>query len=147
VTDFDIRELSPEETRLAFDAMWPLRAHLKDLEEFVKRVNDLQRPEGYRLVAALPSGGGPAAAVAGFRAVNNLAWGLNLYVDDLSTVPDARRRGLAGRLMTWLLEEAQRLGCRSVQLDSAVGPQRTDAHRLYFNHGLAVAAFHFVRAL
>jgi GNAT superfamily N-acetyltransferase len=147
VSEFEIRELPPEETELAFETMRALRPHVGRLEEFVERVNERQRPEGYRLVAALPTGGHPAAAVAGFRAANNLATGYHLYVDDLSTAPEARRRGLAGELMTWLREEAERLGCSSLQLDSAVGPERTDAHRLYFNQGLAVAAFHFVRAV
>jgi len=110
-------------------------------------VNRIQRPEGYRLVAALPANGGEAVGVAGFRVTNNLVDGLHLYVDDLSTLPNARRRGLGGRLMTWMREEAERLGCASVQLDSAVGPERTEAHRLYFNHRLAIAAFHFERAL
>jgi hypothetical protein len=32
-------------------------------------------------------------------------------------------------------------------LDSAVGPQRSDAHRLYFNAGYQVVAFHFERAV
>jgi GNAT superfamily N-acetyltransferase len=144
---FEVRELSPEETDLAFEAMRALRRHLEDVDEFVDRVNRLQRPEGYRLVAALPAGGGEAAAVAGFRLMNNLVSGLQLYVDDLSTLPDARRRGLAGRLMTWLGEEAERAGCSSLELDSAVGSERTDAHRLYFNQGLAIAAFHFERAV
>jgi GNAT superfamily N-acetyltransferase len=144
---FEIRELPPEETELAFEAMRPLRPHVDTPEKFVERVNERQRPEGYRLVAAVPEDGGPAAAVAGFRAGNNLADGFTLYVDDLSTSPEERRQGLAGRLMTWVAEEAQRLGCDSLQLDSAVGPERTDAHRLYFNQGLAVVAFHFGREL
>jgi GNAT superfamily N-acetyltransferase len=147
VSDFDIRELPPAETGLAFAAMLALRPHVTTLEEFVDRVNHRQRPQGYRLVAALPPGGGPAAAVAGFRLIHNLVSGAHLYVDDLSTAPEARRRGLAGALMAWLRDEAARLGCGSLQLDSAVGPERTDAHRLYFNQGLAIAAFHFVTAL
>jgi GNAT superfamily N-acetyltransferase len=147
VTEVEIRELAPEETGLAFEAMHSLRSHLKDRDRFIEVVNGRQRQEGYRLVAALPPNGEPAAAVAGFRTSHNLASGFALYVDDLGTAPDARRRGLAGRLMTWMREEAERLGCDSLQLDSAVGPERTDAHRLYFNKGLAVVAFHFATAL
>lgn len=144
---FEIRELEADETGLAFDAMRALRSHIEDADEFVDRVNRIQRPEGYRLVAALPVGGGPAAAVAGFRVMNNLVSGVHLYVDDLSTAPGARRGGLASSLMAWLREEAERLGCTSLQLDSAVGRERTDAHRLYFNQGLAISSFHFVREL
>lgn len=147
MTDFHIRELPAEETALAFEAMRPLRPHVASSEDFVERVNGEQRPEGYRLVAALPSGGGPAAAVAGFRTAHNLAWGFHIYVDDLSTLPEERGQGLAGGLMTWLLEQAARLGCDSFHLDSGFGPERTDAHRLYFNQGLAVTSLHFARAL
>lgn len=97
-------------------------------------------------MAALPDDG-PADAVAGFRAGHNLAWGDYLYVDDLSTHPRARGQGLAGGLLDWLIEEARRIGCDSFQLDSGFGPERTDAHRLYFNKRLAVASLHFARNL
>jgi GNAT superfamily N-acetyltransferase len=147
VSDFEVRELPPDETALAFEAMRALRPQLEGRDDFVERVNGQQRAEGYRLVAALPAGGGSAAAVAGFRTGHNLADGFYLYVDDLSTAPDARRQGLAGRLMNWLQDEARRLGCDSLQLDSATIPERVDAHRLYFNHGYAVTSFHFGKAL
>ena len=49
------------------------------------------------------------------------------------------------RLMRWLHEEAVRLGCGSFQ--SGFGPERTDAHRLYLNQGLAVTSLHFARWL
>jgi GNAT superfamily N-acetyltransferase len=144
---FTVRELPLGETELAFGAMRALRPQLSGKAEFVARVDERQRPQGYRLVAALPNGGGPAAAVAGFRELDSLAWGHAIYVDDLSTAPDSRRAGLAGRLIGWLLEEAGRLGCDALHLDSGFGPSRTDAHRLYFNSGLAVIGLHFARAV
>ena len=138
-----VRELGVGETALAFDAMRELRPHFGDEAGFVARVDELQRPEGYRLVAAFLAGEQRGGAVAGFRILHNLPWGRALYVDDLSTRPDARRRGLAGALMGWLLEEARREECDQLHLDSAVGPERQDAHRLYFNHGLRISAHHF----
>jgi hypothetical protein len=36
------RELSAEETHLAFGPMWELRPHLASVEEFVDRVNEAQ---------------------------------------------------------------------------------------------------------
>ena len=45
--------------------------------------------------------------------------------------------------MRWLFEEAGRLGCDSLHLDSGVGPDRFDAHRLYLNHGLSIIGHHF----
>jgi GNAT superfamily N-acetyltransferase len=138
-----VRELGPSETRLAFAAMRVLRTHLDgDEDAFVERVA-VQRTEGYRLVGSFDEGVERASAVAGFRTGHSLAWGHYLYVDDLTTLPEARRRGHAGALMRWLLEEARRLRCDSLHLDSGVGPDRADAHRLYLNHGLRITSHHF----
>ena len=124
--------------------MRPLRPRLAGRDAFVARVDEVQRPEGYRLVAAFEEAD-EAVAVAGFRLLHNLAWGTRaLYVDDLSTHPDARRRGHAGALLGWLRAEARRLGCDELHLDSGVGPERLDAHRLYFNGGMRIASYHFV---
>ena len=140
-----IRELLPPETGLAFAAMRELRTDLEDGEEFARQVDEVLRPEGYRIVAAFEQGASEAAAVAGFRAGHNLAWGHYLYVDDLSTRSGARRRGHGRTLLDWLLEEARRLGCDQLHLDSGVGIDRVDAHRLYLNAGMTIAAHHFAR--
>jgi GNAT superfamily N-acetyltransferase len=143
-----VREIAASETALAFRAMHALRPHYRDEAAFVRRVDEVQRPEGYRLVGVFePDADGDASAVAGFRLAHSLAWGRHVYVDDLSTHPDDRRRGHAGRLMTWLLEEARRLRCDSLHLDSGFGPERVDAHRLYFNSGLQIFSHHFARDL
>jgi GNAT superfamily N-acetyltransferase len=121
--------------------MSALRTHHNDRLAFAERVNDVQRPQGYRLVGAFE--GERVVAVAGFRVLENLVSGRTLYVDDLSTLPESRRRGHAAALLDWCAEEARRLRCDVLELDSAVGPARTDAHRLYFNGGLSITAFHF----
>jgi GNAT superfamily N-acetyltransferase len=138
-----IRELPAGETGLAYEALRELRPQHTDRDEFVARVDGLQRPEGYRIVAAFEDGAGQACAAAGFRLVHNLAWGSFLYVDDLSTVPEARRRGHASRLLQWIAEEARREGCDAVHLDSGVGPDRRDAHRRYFDAGMRISSYHF----
>jgi GNAT superfamily N-acetyltransferase len=140
-----LRELGPEETGLAFRAMQALRPAFVDADAFVRQVDDFQRPEGYRLVGALE--GDEVVAVAGFREVHYLAWGHALYVDDLSTLPEARRHGHARRLLEWLLEEARRLECDELHLDSGVGDHRADAHRLYMNFGMRITSHHFARGV
>jgi GNAT superfamily N-acetyltransferase len=140
-----IRELEVGETRLAHQAMRALRPAYEDREEFAAHVDGLLRPGGYRIVAALVPDREQAVAVAGFRASRNLSWGHHLYVDDLSTLPEARGRGHAGALLDWVLEEARRLGCEQLHLDSGVGLERSDAHRLYLNAGLVISAHHFAR--
>jgi GNAT superfamily N-acetyltransferase len=142
----ELREILPPDTGLAYLAMAALRTGYTDEAQFVERVDSVQRAEGYRLVGIFEESV-HAVAVAGFRVGHMLAWGRFLYVDDLSTLPEARRRGHARRLLDWLTEEARRLGCDQLHLDSGVGPDRIDAHRLYFNTGLAISSFHFTRHL
>lgn len=140
----DLVELGPEQTHLAFDAMRVLRPHLESVDEFVARVNESQRAEGYRLVASFASGDDPSAvAVSGFRRLHTLAWGDVLYIDDLVTLESHRGQGRAHRLLEWILVEGRRLGCRQIHLDSA--PHRHTAHRLYLNEGFHISTFHFSR--
>jgi GNAT superfamily N-acetyltransferase len=140
-----VREIGPRETRLAFAAMRALRTHLRDEDAFARQVDALQRPEGYRLAGVFEDDAASAAAVAGFRVLHNLAWGRFLYVDDLSTLEGARRRGHGRALLDWLVAEARRLDCDELHLDSGVGPQRAAAHRLYLNAGFRIASHHFAR--
>jgi GNAT superfamily N-acetyltransferase len=141
-----VREIGAHETRLAFAAMRALRTHLADEDAFARRVDEVQRPEGYRLAGVFEDGVASAAAVAGFRVLNNLAWGRFLYVDDLSTLEGSRRRGHARALLDWLVAEAQRLRCDELHLDSGVGPARAAAHRLYLGAGYVISSHHFARA-
>jgi GNAT superfamily N-acetyltransferase len=139
----EIREIPKGETALAFEAMRALRTHWEDEAEFVRRVDEVQRPEGYRLVGAFE--GERCLAVAGFRELHTLAWGHVVYVDDLSTHPDGRRRGYGRALLEWVADEAGRLGCDQLHLDSGVEANRLDAHRLYLNTGMRITSFHFVK--
>ncbi len=138
-----IRELHSGETQLAYQAMRELRVAYEDELRFVEYVDGVLRPAGYRLLGAFHADRAQAVAVAGFRAGDSLAWGHYLYVDDLSTALAARREGHAGALLDWLVEEARRLDCGQLHLDSGTGPERFDAHRLYCNHGLAIYSHHF----
>ena len=139
--DAAVRELIAGDTALAFDAMSELRPHIESVDEFVERVDDLQRPQGYRLVGAFAPGIDAAVAVAGFRTGHNLADGHYLYVDDLVTLAAHRKKGYAGAVMEWLRDEAAALGCDVLDLDSAT--RRHDAHRFYLGTGMDITAFHF----
>ena len=93
--------------------MRALRTHYADEAEFVRRVDEVQRPQGYRLVGAFDEND-RCLGVAGFRVIRNLAWGDSLYVDDLSTHPDGRRRGYGRALLEWCMEEGRREGLPGV---------------------------------
>jgi len=136
-----VRELAAGETELAYEAMLELRPGIGSREGFAERVDEVQRPEGYRLAASFDPDTGEAAAVAGFRLGHNLHRGRYIYVDDLVTRSDFRSRGHGAALMAWLIAESERLGCDQLHLDSGV--QRFDAHRFYLTHRMRITAHHF----
>ena len=148
------REVHAGESSLAAVALRELRPHVGSVEEMAERIEH-QRADGYRVAASFEieteseseAGDGDAAAVAGFRIRDSLAWGRFLYVDDLVTRESLRGRGHADAVMEWVEEAARREGCERLHLDSGVGPERADAHRFYFRHGLRITAYHFAREL
>jgi GNAT superfamily N-acetyltransferase len=135
-----IREIQPGEAGLVAEVMHELRPHraVADLPALI----DAQRADGYRLVASFDSEA--AVAVLGFREGTNLAWGHHVYVDDLVTLPSARKGGHARGLLDWVASEAARLGCEQVHLDS--GTHRNAAHRVYLANGYDITSFHFQRS-
>lgn len=142
----EIRELSSEDCHLAYPAMRALRTGLRDEQEFVTRVRaQLQR--GYRLVGVFDDGTPEALSVAGFHLGENLAWGAHCYLEDLSTLPEARGRGGATMLLDWLTEEAAGRGATEIHLESGVQAERQDAHRLYFAAGMRISSYHFSKRL
>jgi GNAT superfamily N-acetyltransferase len=143
----NVRELGPGETHLAARTLLQLRPHHGSVDALVRQVDERQRRNGYRLIGAFEDGAEEAAAVAGFRINEFLAWGRHVYVDDLVTAEGHRGRGLADRLFAWLEDEARRAGCTQFHLDSGVGEDRSDAHRFYFRHGLRISSYHFQREL
>lgn len=84
-----------------------------------------------------------AVAVAVFETGYNLFRGKYIYIDDLSTLPEARGKGYAGLLLDWIFDYAKREQFDEIHLDSGVSEARTDAHRLYLNKHFQVASLHF----
>jgi GNAT superfamily N-acetyltransferase len=117
-----------------------LRPHLTE-EDFVARVRD-QHAEGYRVAAVEDEG--RIVAFAGYRFLKMLHLpgpGGMLYVDDLVTDEAARSRGKGRELFAWLVDEARRHGCETVELESGV--HRAGAHRFYFQQGMHIPSYHF----
>jgi GNAT superfamily N-acetyltransferase len=127
---------SDEEITDCFDAFKVLRPHLKE-EEFLSQVRR-QQQQSYQIVALREGGVTPSAA--GFRFAEYLAWGLVLYIDDLTTLPEFRGRGHGDQLMNWMIGLAKSRGCRGVHLDT--GYARHAAHRLYLRKGLHLNCHH-----
>jgi len=140
-----IQEIQSGATHLVYKAMLELRPNIGPESVFAEHVDNDLRPEGYRLIGFFVKEDTYAVAVAGFRVFHMLAWGHALYCDDLGTRFDHRGKGYAGQLMDWMIDEAKRLHLDAFHLDSGLGPDRADAHRLYMNKRMRISAFHFLR--
>lgn len=131
------------------EADWLARA------ERVHRQLRPQLPEDYvsRLVDVLTAGAHmtlvvddeAVVSVALWRVIENTYEGRRLYVDDLVTDEARRSCGAGKRLFDWLEEEARRLGCAVLALDSGV--QRSGAHHFYFREGMHIPSFCFRKGL
>ena len=127
-----------EDIRRSFPVMRELRTHITDAEDFVQRVKR-QQEQGYQL--AFLESEGQVRAAAGYRLLESLFSGKNLYVDDLITRDSDRSRGFGGELFDWLIKQAREKGCENFELDSGV--QRFDAHRFYFTKRMSISSYHF----
>jgi GNAT superfamily N-acetyltransferase len=85
------------------------------------------------------------AGVAVFRWYEDTCDGRKFYVDDLIVDEARRSRGLGRTIMAYLENEARRLGCRALVLDS--GTQRTRAHGFYFRENFVITSFNFKKQL
>ena len=124
--------------------MLELRSHFGTVEALTAQMDAL-RAGGYRFVASFNPGDDEAAAVAGFKVLEDLVIGRYLYVDDLSTREPYRSQGHGAALIAWLEAEGRRLGCTSLTLVSGV--HRFAAHRFYFRERMAIVAHHFRKEL
>ncbi len=129
---------TPEEIRRCFPVMRELRTHIVGEKEFVERVQRQQKQD-YQL--AFLESEGEIRAVAGYRFLDSLFSGRNLYVDDLVTRDADRSHGHGGRLLDWLIDQARANDCETLELDSGV--QRFDAHRFYFSKRMSISSYHF----
>ena len=143
----EVREIQLGDTPQAAPAMLELRPRWETAQALVTFIDGALRPAGYRIVGVFDGRGPHAVAVAGFREASSLAWGHYLYVDDVSTIGTERRSGHGERLIGWLAEEARRIDCEGLHLDSGTAADRAPAHRLYMRNGLRISAHHFEREL
>lgn len=140
VTDDHGRIVEPEWLARAEAVHRQLRPQLPDDYEAAMR-----RVLASRVGMVLAVEGEAAAGVAVFRWYDDTCEGRKFYVDDL-VVDEARRsRGLGRTIMAYLDDEARRLGCRALVLDS--GTQRTRAHGFYFRENFVITSFNFKKRL
>jgi GNAT superfamily N-acetyltransferase len=139
----ELREVHSGDTDQISEAMLLLRPRWKNADALVEFVDTTLRWRGFRLVGVFEDGSENAISVAGFRELWSTAWGRYLYIDDVSTLAQARGKGHADLLIQWMMAEAKKLGCEAVHLDSGVDLDRAPAHRLYMRHHMRISAHHF----
>jgi GNAT superfamily N-acetyltransferase len=123
------------------DVMLELRPHIEK-GEFLSKVKEMLS-EGFHL--AFIEENGKAVAAIGYRYLNFLFCGKHFYIDDLSTLPEARGKGYGGALLDFVADEARSRGFEVITLDS--GHQRHTAHRLYLNKGFDISSHHFTKKI
>ncbi len=141
-TNAEIREPQTAADILAcWEVLHALRPHLVQ-SEFLDTMMEMMAA-GYRLAYVWKDG--KAVAAIGFRFQQFLFNGKHIYIDDLSTLPEARGMGYGGMLLDYVEDIARQHGFKTVTLDS--GFHRHDAHRLYLNKRFVVGSLHFVKTL
>lgn len=118
-----------------------LRPHLQE-ETFVEKVTAMLS-EGYQI--AFIEENGQVVSAIGFRYLQMLANGKQIYIDDLTTSDKARGKGYANAFLDFVVNIAASKGYDCISLDS--GPSRNTAHRLYLNKGFEIKSMHFVKYL
>jgi GNAT superfamily N-acetyltransferase len=128
--------------RAGFALMRELRPHLTDEAAFSEQIAR-QYAHGYRLLGAYMDE--RIVGLIGYRATENLIYGRFVYVDDLVIDASERQQGLGAFLITAVRNEATRLGCQHLVLDT--GLHMALAQRFYFRQGLLARGMHFVQPL
>jgi len=129
--------VTEEGLRRAWAIVHQLRDRI-DEREYLRRV-EAARGSGYRLFGGRLQG--EIVAALGVRRDPTLAWGDDLYVNDL-VVDDAQRsRGIGEAMLAFAAELARSEGCAAVRLDSGLGRER--AHSFYEREGYPKMGFMF----
>lgn len=135
---------SDDEISSTFSVMQQLRTSYQSVDQYLKMINAMRSDEGYVLVGLFINE--ECVAVAGYRILTKLVLqGKEMYMDDYVTDKDFRGEGYGAKLFIWLKQEAEKLQCRYLSLDS--GAERDEAHRFYLKQGMLDRAKHFMLKL
>lgn len=137
-------ELKAGETARAFNAISVIRPHLDSAKMLAAQVDNILRPDGYRIIAIFANETDEqAAAACGFRLAHNLAWGRHLWVEDLSRLESHSGHGYGQALFAWVKDEAKRLGCSQIHMNVTVDKRGNSTQKLCLNAGFYLSHHHY----
>ncbi len=128
---------------MALEVMSALRPQLNSSN--VEMILGGMMKRGYHLLGVQE--GGKYVAALGYRFTEHLHWGKAVYIDDLSTLAGYRNKGYARILLEQVKKIALDAHCQQIHLDSGLGENRYNAHRLYLNFGFNITSHHFALEL
>ena len=97
---YSVKEAKTDEEILScWKAVNELSPHLRE-ERFLSQVKE-QNAEGYRLMYIADPETKNVLSICGFRVYTMFWSGRTVYIDDLSTLPEARGRGYVSALLDW----------------------------------------------
>ncbi|RFZ91170.1 GNAT family N-acetyltransferase [Mucilaginibacter conchicola] len=133
---------SAEDIEKCKDLILAFRPHL-DAGNLAVLVKRMIREGGFEIVYAMDEDTNSAMGFAGYRKYEMLRTGKIIYIDDLYTAPESRKKGCAAALLGFIESEAREQQVQSIHLDS--GYALHPAHRLYLNQGYILACNHFAK--
>lgn len=121
-----ILQLSPNVTREDYERMLP---------DMLSR--------GYRMVGVME--GSKCIGLSGFWTGTKLYSDKYLEIDNFVVDAGSRSKGVGKILVSWMEEEARRMGCRTIMLDAYV--ENFSGHKFYYREGYIARGFHFLKKL
>jgi ribosomal protein S18 acetylase RimI-like enzyme len=138
-----VKEISTDQEILdCWEVIHALRPHLQK-ENLLKMTREMQQSDGFIMLCITDDN--KPVAFAGIRRMQTYYAGKTIYIDDLSTLPEYRKKGYGKKLLEHIIDIARKEKLDAVHLDS--GHTRFEAHRLYLNMGFKIVSHHFALQL
>jgi len=71
--------------------------------------------------------------------------GKSVELDHVYIVPDYRNKGLGKQFMDWMTSYCIQKGCEAIELNTYVN--NYPSHKFYYNEGMEILGYHFVKRL
>lgn len=112
-------------------------------EVFHQRLTAMLAQGNYRCIAAYSEG--RMVGIAGLLTSNQLWCGKFIEADHVVVDNTLRSMGIGSRLMQWIEDEAERIGCGTIRIAMVLGKDRT--HQFYRRNGFFDDGLIMVKAL